>query len=105
MPGGNPCAMTAPSPSETRPPVRNLFGRIAPRYDRMNDFQSLGLHRWWKHHVVRLANPLPGQLALDLCCGTGDLALRLVEAVCQVVAVDFNREMLEVDRLRAQRPG
>ena len=57
--------------------VHELFSRIAPRYDLINDLQSFGLHRHWKRRVSELARPQPGQRALDLCCGTGDLALGL----------------------------
>src|SRR5437899_2512283 len=54
--------------------VNDLFAAIAPRYDLVNDLQSFGLHRAWKRRVVEMANPKPGDRALDLCCGTGDLA-------------------------------
>ena len=46
--------------------VHDLFSRIAPRYDLINDLQSFGLHRYWKRRVLRLARPQPGQRALDL---------------------------------------
>jgi demethylmenaquinone methyltransferase/2-methoxy-6-polyprenyl-1,4-benzoquinol methylase len=74
--------------------VRLLFDRIASRYDLINDLQSFGLHRLWKRKVVRLANPQPGDRALDLCCGTGDLASRLQQAGAKVVGLDFSSEML-----------
>ena len=61
--------------------VRDLFDRIAPAYDRLNDLLSLGLHRIWKRQAVAWLHPLPGQCLLDLCCGTGDLALVLAEKV------------------------
>ena len=54
--------------------VQKLFDTIAPRYDLINDLQSLGLHRRWKKRLVALADPRSGQRALDLCCGTGDIA-------------------------------
>src|SRR5271169_2834053 len=57
--------------------VNELFTKIAPRYDLINDLQSFGLHRRWKRRVVDLARPRPGESALDLCCGTGDLAFAL----------------------------
>ncbi|MGZ8899799.1 MAG: class I SAM-dependent methyltransferase, partial [Limisphaerales bacterium] len=53
--------------------VRALFNRIAPRYDLINDLQSFGLHRYWKRRLLRLAEVQPGLVALDVCCGTGDL--------------------------------
>ena len=76
--------------------VNALFARIAPRYDLINDLQSLGLHRLWKRRVIRLARPRPGDRALDVCCGTGDLALALAQVGARVVGLDFSEPMLEV---------
>lgn len=76
--------------------VHDLFTRIAPRYDLINDLQSFGLHRHWKRRVVQLASPQPGQLALDLCCGTGDLALALAQRGVQATGLDFTERMLAV---------
>ena len=80
--------------------VKELFTRIAPRYDLINDLQSFGLHRFWKRRVIRLAQPGPGKVALDLCCGTGDLALGLARQGAQVTGVDFNTKMLQVAQKR-----
>ena len=80
--------------------VRDLFSRIAPRYDLINDLQSFGLHRYWKRRVIQLACPHPGQRALDLCCGTGDLALGLVQHGAQVAGLDFSERMLAMARMR-----
>ena len=51
--------------------VEQLFDAVAPRYDRLNDVLSLGLHRQWKRQVVRSLKPVAGEHWLDLCCGTG----------------------------------
>jgi demethylmenaquinone methyltransferase/2-methoxy-6-polyprenyl-1,4-benzoquinol methylase len=67
----------------------------------MNDVQSLGLHRWWKRRVVQLSRPQPGQLALDLCCGTGDIAFALARRGVAVTGLDFNDAMLAVARARS----
>jgi demethylmenaquinone methyltransferase / 2-methoxy-6-polyprenyl-1,4-benzoquinol methylase len=83
--------------------VHALFSRIARRYDLLNDLQSLGLHRCWKRRVVRLARSQPGQRALDLCCGTGDLALALAARGAEVTGLDFSEPMLEVARNRTSR--
>jgi len=82
--------------------VRALFRTIARRYDLINDLQSLGLHRRWKRRLVALAQLGPGQRALDVCCGTGDVALTLARTGAQVTGLDFSPEMLAVARRRAQ---
>ena len=98
------------SPDEQRAAkVRLLFAAIARRYDLLNDVMSGGLHRWWKRRVVELVGRVTTRGAasgdaaysnrhvLDLCCGTGDIALRLSGAV---VGVDFTFEMLQVGARR-----
>ena len=76
--------------------VNDLFAAIARRYDLLNDLQSFGLHRHWKHKVVELAAVWPGQRALDVCCGTGDIALALARGGAEVTGLDFSHAMLEI---------
>lgn len=83
--------------------VNDLFAAIARRYDFINDLQSFGLHRLWKNRLVRLASAPPGARALDVCCGTGDIAQRLAQAGAQVTGLDFSAPMLEVARERNAR--
>ena len=78
--------------------VRELFTTIARRYDLLNDIMSLGLHRRWKRRLVKLAGE-PHDV-LDLCCGTGDIALRFQT---RVVGVDFTEEMLRVAAARGHK--
>jgi demethylmenaquinone methyltransferase/2-methoxy-6-polyprenyl-1,4-benzoquinol methylase len=88
--------------------VERLFSGIAPRYDLINDLQSFGLHRLWKRKLIRLAKFGPGQRALDLCCGTGDLALGLRACAIddvQVIGLDFSAPMLELARQRKPQSG
>jgi demethylmenaquinone methyltransferase / 2-methoxy-6-polyprenyl-1,4-benzoquinol methylase len=87
--------------------VRDLFGNLAPRYDLINDLQSLGLHRRWKNLLARMAEVKPGQKALDLCCGTGDIAFALHRAGAEVVGMDFSPAMLATARARGEKlkPG
>lgn len=80
--------------------VNQLFAAIARRYDFINDLQSFGLHRAWKNRLVRMANLVPGNTALDVCCGTGDIAQRLAGAGAKVTGLDFSAAMLEVARER-----
>lgn len=80
--------------------VNDLFAGIAKRYDLINDVQSFGLHRFWKARLIRLASPRPGVIALDLCCGTGDIALALARQGAEVTGLDFSEPMLAVARLK-----
>ena len=82
--------------------VNALFGAIAPRYDLINDLQSLWLHRRWKRRLVAMAGVGPGRRALDLCCGTGDVVFRLARTGAAVIGLDFNEAMLQVARQRAE---
>ena len=82
--------------------VNDLFARIARRYDFLNDLQSFGLHRLWKRRVVDLAAVQPGSHALDLCCGTGDLAFALAQRGAETTGLDFSAEMLGVAKERSQ---
>ena len=84
--------------------VHDVFESIASRYDRMNGIISFQLHkRWRKDTMKRMAVPLGAEI-LDLCCGTGDWAFALNEAVGpigQVTGVDFSEEMLTVAQEKA----
>ncbi|MEW6306459.1 MAG: ubiquinone/menaquinone biosynthesis methyltransferase [Verrucomicrobiota bacterium] len=82
--------------------VNDLFATVAPRYDLINDLQSFGLHRLWKRRLVRLADVKRGERALDLCCGTGDVAFALARAGAEVTGLDFSAPMLEVAAKRAE---
>ncbi len=83
--------------------VHDLFTRIARRYDLLNDILSLGRHRHWKRQVVQLARAQPGLRALDLCCGTGDIALELARHGARVVGLDFSRPMLDLAARRKSK--
>jgi demethylmenaquinone methyltransferase / 2-methoxy-6-polyprenyl-1,4-benzoquinol methylase len=83
--------------------VGDLFAAIAPRYDLINDLQSFGLHRRWKQRAARLAAVKPGARALDLCCGSGDIAFALAARGADVVGLDFSEAMLLVAEGRRRR--
>ncbi len=87
--------------------VRRMFGSIAGRYDLLNHLLSLGIDRYWRRRTVRLVPPKPdaGPI-LDVCTGTGDLALAYWKAsgvTAQIVATDFCPPMLEIARQKARR--
>ena len=84
--------------------VRQMFGRVAPRYDLLNHLLSFQVDRYWRRFAVekvRRTLDRPGARALDLCCGTGDLllALRRVSAG-PLYGSDFSRPMLSAARAK-----
>jgi len=82
--------------------VRALFDQIAPRYDEITVWLSLGRDAGWKDVLVRMAAVTPGERALDLACGTGDIAARLRASGADVTGLDLTHRML---RLAAAKPG
>lgn len=78
--------------------VRELFNRIAPRYDLLNHLLSINIDKGWRRFTVKQLKDLldkPNACALDVCCGTADLALELAEKV-PTVGVDFSHAMLVI---------
>ena len=85
-----------------------MFDRIAGVYDLVNTVMTAGLHHAWRERAADRAELRPGDAALDLCCGTGDLALELrerVEAGGRVVGADFSERMLELAQNKAADRG
>jgi demethylmenaquinone methyltransferase / 2-methoxy-6-polyprenyl-1,4-benzoquinol methylase len=81
-----------------------MFDRISPAYDRMNRLMSGGLDGRWRRFAAGCAGLSPGDAAVDVCCGTGDLALELLDRVSsrgRVVGVDFAEQMLDVARTKS----
>lgn len=88
-----------PTPQE----IKAIFDRIAPIYDRLNDRLSWGQHRIWKKMTVKWSEVKLGDNALDVCCGSGDLALLLAREVGQsgkVTGLDFSCEQLAIAKKR-----
>jgi demethylmenaquinone methyltransferase / 2-methoxy-6-polyprenyl-1,4-benzoquinol methylase len=83
--------------------VRAMFDRIAGVYDRMNTVMTAGLHHRWRSRAADLAGVAGGDRALDVACGTGDMAFELARRVGpsgSVVGVDFSERMLSVARAK-----
>ena len=96
-----PAADILPAPEDKHRYVREMFDAIAPRYDLLNSLLSLRLHHRWRAAAVRAAALRPGDRALDVCTGTGDLAFALANAVGPkgiVDATDFSESMLDFAR-------
>jgi demethylmenaquinone methyltransferase/2-methoxy-6-polyprenyl-1,4-benzoquinol methylase len=99
MSGEGPAPGTLP---ETQ--VRAMFDRIARVYDRMNSLMTAGMHHRWRERAADLAQVGPGDRALDVATGTGDLAIELKRRVGpggEVVGLDFSERMLELAREKA----
>ncbi|PSB01979.1 bifunctional demethylmenaquinone methyltransferase/2-methoxy-6-polyprenyl-1,4-benzoquinol methylase UbiE [Merismopedia glauca] len=99
--------MTVESPATTpnSSQIRDIFNNIAPVYDRLNDRISFGLHRIWKQMTVKWSQVKPGDTCLDLCCGSGDIAILLAKTVGktgQVIGADFAVQQLAIAQQRAQ---
>jgi demethylphylloquinol methyltransferase len=85
--------------------IRNIFNKIAPVYDELNNRLSFGQHRVWKEMAVKWSQAKPGNTCIDLCCGSGDLSLQMARRVGKtgkVYGVDFSYELLEVAKERGQ---
>ena len=93
----------AVSPQERERRVRDMFQRIAPRYDVMNDFMSFGIHRLWKRTLAWAVNPKSGQRILDLAGGTGDVASLIGGPDREVVVCDPSLGMMTVGKLGRAR--
>jgi demethylmenaquinone methyltransferase/2-methoxy-6-polyprenyl-1,4-benzoquinol methylase len=96
-------------PGEKQSLVDEVFGKVAARYDVMNDLMSAGLHRLWKQALVTAVNPPHGPrpfAVVDVAGGTADIARRLVAAGgsgTRATVVDINGDMLAVGRARAAK--
>ena len=88
--------------------VRRMFGEIAWRYDFLNRLLSLGIDRRWRRRTVRLVPPAGEGAILDVCSGTGDLALAYWRAsgpAVRIVGADFCHPMLAIARRKCRRAG
>jgi demethylmenaquinone methyltransferase / 2-methoxy-6-polyprenyl-1,4-benzoquinol methylase len=88
--------------------VRGMFDRIAGVYDLMNSAMTAGLHHQWRERAVDRAEVSAGSDALDVCCGTGDLALALRRRIGpdgRVVGCDFSEPMLQLAREKSGEEG
>lgn len=90
-----------PDPAEKAAVVRAMFDRIAPHYDRLNGVMTWRLDRRWRRAAIAAAGLGPGDVAVDVACGTGDLAALATRAGARVVGVDFAAGMLASARARA----
>ncbi|HEX6975452.1 MAG TPA: ubiquinone/menaquinone biosynthesis methyltransferase, partial [Vicinamibacterales bacterium] len=88
------------SPDTKRPYVRRLFSTIADRYDLITVLLSYGQDARWKRRVTELSGARAGLSALDLACGTGDIAFALADRGVRTVGLDITHRMLQLARAK-----
>lgn len=84
--------------------VNRMFDRVASNYDALNSVMTAGLHHRWRERAAARTELGPGDSALDVCCGTGDLTLELARRVApdgKVIGCDFSEPMLDLAREKA----
>ena len=91
------------SPHTKRQYVRRLFATIADRYDLITRVLSYGQDARWKAKLVAMANVKPGERALDLACGTGDIAVAMADRGARTTGLDITHRMLQLAALRSPR--
>lgn len=104
MPDGPSLPDALATPEGKRRYVRRLFATIADRYDLITVVLSYGRDRAWKRRLVGLSGAQPGTRALDLACGTGDIAFALATRGAHVVGLDVTIRMLELANLKTRTP-
>ena len=90
------------TPESKRTYVRRLFSTIAPRYDLITVLLSYGQDRRWKRRLAAMAAAAHGTRALDLACGTGDIAFAVASSGARVTGLDITHGMLEIARAKPQ---
>lgn len=101
-PGQVPLRDAFTTPESKQHYVRRLFSTIADRYDIITVVLSYGMDRGWKRRVAELAAPKSGARALDLACGTGDIARELTAQGASVVGLDVTYRMLQLARQKTR---
>ncbi|MBB1063786.1 bifunctional demethylmenaquinone methyltransferase/2-methoxy-6-polyprenyl-1,4-benzoquinol methylase UbiE [Limosilactobacillus fastidiosus] len=96
--------MTTTNHLKSEDEVNQLFTRVAPHYDKLNNVISLGTQKCWRKKLLAGLEFRPGIKALDICCGTGDLTIAMAKRLPQgrVTGVDFNTAMLKIAKRKAK---
>ncbi len=86
--------------------VAGMFNNIAPKYDFLNHFLSMGIDKIWRKRAINLLKNIPNPLVLDVATGTGDLAIEANKRLqCKVIGVDISVEMLKVAQEKLEKRG
>ena len=86
--------------------VQSVFNKVYDKYDLMNDFMSIGIHRLWKKDMINWMAPYPKKKLIDIACGTGDLGKLFLESTQykgKVLFVDPNSKMLKKGKERFKK--
>ena len=86
--------------------VKNVFNKVYDKYDLMNDFMSLGIHRIWKKDLIQLMNPSKEKKLIDVACGTGDLGKLYLDSVGvnqKILCVDPNKDMIKKGKSKLKK--
>ena len=86
--------------------VKNVFNKVYDKYDLMNDFMSLGIHRIWKKDLIQLMNPSKEKKLIDVACGTGDLGKLYLDSVGvnqKILCVDPNKGMIKKGKIKLKK--
>ena len=86
--------------------VENVFNKVYDKYDLMNDFMSLGIHRIWKKNLLNWMNPSSNKILADVACGTGDIGklyLDFTNKDNKIFCIDPNRNMIEKGRNKLKK--
>jgi len=86
--------------------VKEVFNKVFNKYDLMNDFMSLGVHRKWKKDFIQMLNPTAGKKLIDVGCGTGDIANyynKLTKSDSKILCVDPNKKMINEGKKKLKK--
>ena len=86
--------------------VQNVFNKVYDKYDLMNDFMSIGIHRLWKKNMINWMAPSPGRKLIDMACGTGDIGKLFLKGTnCdgKVLFVDPNSKMIKIGKKKLKK--
>ncbi len=81
--------------------VEGVFNKVYNKYDLMNDFMSLGIHRFWKKSLINMMNPSSNKKLIDVACGTGDIGKLFLDNTdknAEITCVDPNKGMIDQGR-------
>ena len=86
--------------------VKEVFNKVFDKYDLMNDFMSLGVHRRWKKDFIQMLNPTSEKKLIDVGCGTGDIADLYIKSTnnnTRILCIDPNKKMIDEGKKKLKK--